>query len=249
MDQFARCGGRPRSPPILWPDMSRIQERRERSMERFKDHFGLLVLVCMVDYALLVTVRTNQFVGIVEIVPIVLTVILTHRTAQISGVWRILGFVAATTGTVMAILESVRPTRDFVGLINLSFAVALAACIAVIFTRIISDREISVQTMYASLACYLMIGLIFAYFDTAVGSVVSDFFAQPGPHPEGDFAYFSFVTMTTVGYGDLTPGISIARSLAVLEAVIGQMVLVTLVARTVASLSGRARRDVESADD
>ena len=58
------------------------------------------------------------------------------------------------------------------------------------------------------------------------------------PRP-GDFMYFSFITLTTVGYGDLTPFTDAARSAAVFEAVLGQVFLATAVARIVSLLGSR----------
>ena len=54
-----------------------------------------------------------------------------------------------------------------------------------------------------------------------------------------NFLYFSFVTITTVGYGDLTAGTSLGRSLAISKALLGQIYLVTLVAAIVGGLSRR----------
>ena len=61
----------------------------------------------------------------------------------------------------------------------------------------------------------------------------SSFFAQSGHHGPADFGYFSFITMATVGYGDLTPAVGLPRTFAVLEALTGQIFLVVLVARLV----------------
>jgi hypothetical protein len=59
------------------------------------------------------------------------------------------------------------------------------------------------------------------------------FFAQPGPHTQGEFLYFSFVALTTLGFGDLSPSVGLPQALTVLEALIGSIFLVTLVARLV----------------
>ena len=59
------------------------------------------------------------------------------------------------------------------------------------------------------------------------------FFAQPGPHPQSEYLYFSFVALTTLGFGDLSPAVGLPQALTVLEALIGNVFLVTLVARLV----------------
>ena len=56
---------------------------------------------------------------------------------------------------------------------------------------------------------------------------------SPANHGPADFAYFSYITMATVGYGDLTPATGLPRTNAVLEALLGQIFLVVLVARLV----------------
>jgi hypothetical protein len=59
------------------------------------------------------------------------------------------------------------------------------------------------------------------------------FFAQPGPHAQSEYVYFSFVALTTLGFGDLSPAVGLPQALTVLEALLGQVFLVTLVARLV----------------
>ena len=70
------------------------------------------------------------------------------------------------------------------------------------------------------------------------GTAVDDlqegpFFAQPGEHTQSEFVYFSFVSLTTLGFGDLTPTRGLPQALTVLEALAGSIFLVTLVARLV----------------
>jgi hypothetical protein len=77
----------------------------------------------------------------------------------------------------------------------------------------------------------------------------SGFFAQPGSHSAAEFLYFSFITLTTGGFGDLTAGDDVGRMMAVVEALIGQrqLYLVTVVALVVGNV-GQRRRRLRSAD-
>jgi hypothetical protein len=105
------------------------------------------------------------------------------------------------------------------------------------------EHGISLHTMFGVLCIYLLIGSLFAFIYGAVSSVGSgEFFAQSG-HVDTtkNFLYFSFVTITTVGYGDLTPGTGLGRSLAIAEALTGQIYLVTVVAAIIGGL-GSSRR-------
>jgi voltage-gated potassium channel Kch len=75
-----------------------------------------------------------------------------------------------------------------------------------------------------------------------VGALGSEpFFVQTQKATTADYLYFSYVTQTTLGYGDFTAAAGLGRALAVLEALIGQIFLVTVVALLVSNL-GRTRR-------
>ena len=95
--------------------------------------------------------------------------------------------------------------------------------------------------MAGVLCVYLLIGSAFA-FAYGIISALDDgnFFAQQHGGTISDFLYFSFVTQTTTGYGDLTAADDLGRSLAITEALTGQIYLVTVVALIVGNL-GRAR--------
>ena len=105
-----------------------------------------------------------------------------------------------------------------------------------------ADGIVTVQTMFGVLCIYLLIGLFFASGYGLIEAVSdSAFFATGFTGDSSDFLYFSFATLTTVGYGDLTAATDLGRSLAITEALIGQIYLVTVVALIVSNI-GRARR-------
>jgi hypothetical protein len=86
------------------------------------------------------------------------------------------------------------------------------------------------------LSAYIIIGLMFASGFAAVDYLTTtDFFVNNEPANTQTFQYFSFTTLTTLGYGDFTAAESGGRSIAVLEALTGQVFLATLVARLVAA--------------
>ena len=78
-------------------------------------------------------------------------------------------------------------------------------------------------------------GFLFAFVYLAVDELRdAPFFAQEGPHEQSEFLYFSFVALTTLGFGDLSPAVGLPQALTVLEALTGpEIFLVTMVARLV----------------
>jgi hypothetical protein len=102
--------------------------------------------------------------------------------------------------------------------------------------RVLAKRTVTIQSIYGALSAYIIIGLMFASSFAAVDHLsTTDFFANNEPANTQTFQYFSFTTLTTLGYGDFTAGENGGRSIAVLEALTGQVFLATLVARLVAA--------------
>jgi voltage-gated potassium channel len=98
----------------------------------------------------------------------------------------------------------------------------------------LQHRRVTYETVLGALCAYVLIGLLFAFAYLAVNDLRDGaFFAQPGPHSQGEFLYFSFVALTTLGFGDLSPTVGLPQALTVLEALFGNVFLVTLVARLV----------------
>ncbi len=105
-----------------------------------------------------------------------------------------------------------------------------------ILTDILSKQSrVDMSLIYGALSVYLLIGVAFAWLYEAVFLVDSDAFkgVLPGEGDLVSFDYFSFVTLTTLGYGDISPATQVTGSLATLEALIGQVYLTVLVARLV----------------
>ena len=120
-------------------------------------------------------------------------------------------------------------------------AALAAATIAVIVNRLSGHLVVSVRTITGALSVYLLLGLFYAYVYVMIGEIRNDgFFAQTGPHSPVTYLYFSYITLTTVGYGDYSAGSDVGKMFAVVEALVGQLYLVTVVAIVIANL-GRPR--------
>jgi hypothetical protein len=121
-------------------------------------------------------------------------------------------------------------------------ALAPAAIARGVVVDIRRQRAVSLHAMFGVLCIYLLLGSLFAFVFGIVDDLQStSFFAQHAAASQKNLLYFSFVTITTVGYGDFTAATALGRSLAITEALIGQIYLVTVVAAIVGGLGARRR--------
>ncbi len=113
-------------------------------------------------------------------------------------------------------------------------------------TRVLSARQITTDTIYGAVSVYLLMGLTWATAYSLVESISPGSFSAnsgDGTFTFPTFIYYSFVTLATLGYGDITPVTDQARSLAVLETVSGTIYIAVLIARLVAAAGWRPKND------
>lgn len=103
-------------------------------------------------------------------------------------------------------------------------------------------RNVGSEHLYAALSAYLLVGIFFGLFYWVIEQIVPGTFNTGAGFSRMSAIYFSFVTLATLGYGDIVPRTDVARGLAILEGVGGQLFLAVLVARLV-SLYARGAED------
>lgn len=105
----------------------------------------------------------------------------------------------------------------------------------VIFRHLIRRPAVDVRTVLGAVAIYLMLGIAFAFTYRSISLFQSGtpFFGVNGHGDNADFMFFSFITLTTTGYGDLVPVTNPGQTVAVAEAILGQLFLVTALAKIV----------------
>ena len=139
--------------------------------------------------------------------------------------------VAAVGAVANLFSEHESGVRSFVFIA--SSALYVVAPISIV-RHIAYRRQVDQETMLGALAAYLLIGMAFAFTYRFLGSVEdAPFFGDHGEGTMSQDLFFSFVTLTTTGYGDLVPAGNPGQSFAVLEALLGQLFLVTAVAKIV----------------
>ena len=121
--------------------------------------------------------------------------------------------------------------NGFAGAVGILSGVLTVATIGTVALGVVDQGEANVQAVTGAVCVYVLIGLVFVFLYGAIAKLGSgNFFAQGTDGTRSLRLYFSFVTLATLGYGDYTPAGSLGRTLAVVEALFGQLYLVTVIA-------------------
>ena len=125
---------------------------------------------------------------------------------------------------------------------SLAHAVLYGAIAVLILMYVLGEGEITFDRICAAVCVYILLGLIWTDLFAAVESLrpgALNIAAGYGDTPSTPILYFSFVTLTSLGYGDIAPVHAFARALSYTEAMIGQLFLAILIGRLVGSFVGR----------
>lgn len=175
-----------------------------------------------------------------------LTVLLIGGTALValtrSGAGRRLLRASAAAvvavATISILARELGPDDNWLSIVSLALLCSLLLITPVVVVARLGTRpRITTDSLAGLLAAYLQLGLLFAATYRLVELATDEpFFEQSAPGSAMDYQFFSFVTLTTLGYGNLTPAGDLGQQLAIFEALIGQVFLVTVVGLAVGNL-------------
>jgi hypothetical protein len=175
------------------------------------------------------------------------SLLLAFRAARLSP--RLIAFAAGIAVAALAV-SILRATTGGIGegaalLTNAALVALGPPAIAVGLVRDLRARGVvQIQSLFGVLSLYVLIGMAFGFIYGAIDRLGGDpFFAGHGSATVAHCIYFSFTTLATVGYGDFVARTDLGHTLAVSEALIGQIYLVTVVSLIVSNLRGPARTD------
>ena len=170
------------------------------------------------------------------------------------GIWSLQGeqrgFVFALVLTALGIggnlLVLAGAGQIFTYLSLLSYIIFLMLTISLAALQVFRSGTIDANSIIGAVCIYLLLGLIWSLLYVLLNMLVPGSFSGPinglGFQQAEDFIYYSFVTLTTLGYGEIIPVRATARALATMEAVVGQFYIATLVAGLVAAYITRTQQ-------
>jgi hypothetical protein len=222
--------------------------RRDRPGQRERGgRYGVLLLVLVATY-LLSAFSFSRLAGDVQVVLFAVVVLLALRTSRVRRRTARLAGGIALIGSAAAVAADLTRTNAGYGAAEIWKALLLLFTAVLIVRRVLDRPTVTVQSIYGALSAYLIIGLMFAACYAAIWHLGgAPFFANGQPASTQTFQYFSFTTLTTLGYGDFTAAGNGGRAIAVMEALTGQVFLATLVARLVAAFRSPADQAADQA--
>ena len=150
-----------------------------------------------------------------------------------------LALVAVSAASAVALL--VFGGDGFAALVGILSGLLTVATIATVALGVVDQGEANVQAVTGAVCVYVLIGILFVFLYGVLATIGSgDFFAQGTDGTRSLRLYFSFVTLATLGYGDYTAAGELGRTLAIVEALIGQLYLVTVIAVLVSRMRSRS---------
>jgi len=213
-----------------------VARRLHPTLTRRGDRYGLLLLLLVFSYVISAFAAT-KYAGLIQTPLFVVALLLALRTSRVKKRTARIIVTGMLIGTFSAVAFALGHATDIgLGIANVWTGLVLFTTVVVIIRRILSRPVVSLPSIFGAVSAYMIIGLMFASFYAAIERLGSaPFFAHGAPGDTRTFQYFSFTTLTTLGYGDFTAATNGGRAVAVMEALSGQVFLATLVARLVAS--------------
>jgi hypothetical protein len=240
------------APPAAAPAPGELAGPPADKPPHFADSYGLVLVLLILSYFVLAVAGDFSYGRMLTLVVLAATTWLALRASQVER--RLLRYAMALIPvvTLAAIVLGLFGSEELAqGVATALTALLVVAAPVAIVKRLATHPVINLNTFYGAVCVYLLIAMFFASIFSLTGVLSGDpFFAQVQPPQEAgalDYLYFSLVTITTVGYGDLTAAGGVGRMMAVFEAILGQLYLITVVSLVVQNL-GEARRKKKSID-
>jgi hypothetical protein len=213
----------------------RLRTVARNDLVRFLDSYASLLVLLLANFFLLELVDDPRWGAIGSTVLSALALVVAINDPDAGETITRRHWIQIGACVALAFLVLIVDSASAIGLAYLlPAALLVTATLPVTLNRVLHHKRITYETVLGALCSYVLLGLLFAFLYLAVDELGSGaFFAQPGVHEQSEYLYFSFVALTTLGFGDLSPAVGLPQALTVLEALIGQVFLVTLVARLV----------------
>ena len=179
----------------------------------------------------------------------VVILVLALRAARATGPEARIGYVLVVPAVALHVLAAFLPVPPL-ALANLATQAMFHAFVVVCLLRyMLRDEVMTLDELFAAAGLYVLMAFVFAYLYALVeGYAPGSFFINPANNPDlrvgwWELLYFSFTCLSSVGFGEITPVSDHARSLVMIEQMMGVLYLALIISRLVALQAMRGRRE------
>jgi len=208
-----------------------------------RKRFGLLLIAIAAAFAVQGIAQPGRWEQVIVAALLSATLLLALAVAETRSRWMHGAIALTIVLVVIGLANAIAGVTDgpSARAANLLLVVLAPPAIVIGIVRTLRARgRVTIEAVFGSLCLYMLVGMFFSLVYGVIGRIDGTFFAGGQPTTTAHQLYFSFTTLTTVGYGDYTPASNLGHTLAMTEALIGQIYLVTVVAVIVSNL-GRSR--------
>ena len=209
------------------------RETRLELAQRIANAYGIVLILVLITFVVMMTLPPEGWGGRVTAVAAAgLTAIVAFTSSDVRPERVRLAALVVVAAVVAAFIAERIPSDRLLGLAFGAVSILLAIAAVTILQRVIVGAgHVDFRTINGAVSVYALLGLLFALFYLAVDRWPdSQFFTGVAEARSSDYLFFSYTTLTSTGYGNLIPAGTVGQSVAVLEVMVGQIFLVTLVA-------------------
>jgi hypothetical protein len=201
------------------------------------------ILSCVLLLAVLAFPLAADLLGamVLQVVTTLLLLSALYAVIESKTLFRVMAVIIVPTVVVNWLVE---PDSHpyLLGGASLATMLFYSITFVAILRNVATSKEVTADVIFGSIAAYLLFGIVLALAfylvnsldpGNAISSITTAQTEETGNDVLSEFLYFSFVTLTSVGFGDIHPTGSVARSLAMFEAIFGQLYVAILIARLV----------------
>ena len=243
-------------PPESLPQRPASLAGLNRARDRWQDHSLTILLVVQMVTVFGIAPATAAGLPLPRLITGLFLLVFMSLTIFVArGRWTLTaGLITLLANPIVATWQQMRGTITADLVVNVSALATFTLLSAVVGQAVFRPGPMTGHRVRGAVVLYLNLGLLFGFLHRIVADLIPGAYTNlPDPRTEAAFRaavnYFSFATLTSVGYGDIVPVHPIARSLATLEAVAGQLLPTLLIGRVITlSMIGQTRSPDRAAE-
>jgi hypothetical protein len=202
-----------------------------REAQRIANAFGIVLLLVLATYATTSLTRYSGWSAVVVSVLGSLTTVIALASSGVRDSLVRVGGGLAIASVTFAVIAALADRNGLLATSGLLQILLFTWAAAAVLRAVLAESEVGFKTILGAISVYLIFGLLFTSLYVVIDKLQAGSFFEPARELQtGDYVFFSFTTLTTTGYGNLVPGGQPGKMFSVLEMLVGQIFLVTLIA-------------------